>query len=81
MTKGDPYEQWKQARRWVEAPEDFADNVMAAVRAHEAQRRAIVFTLFAVLARSRSGRIALSSLAVLACAFRLSQVITVFMTQ
>jgi hypothetical protein len=66
----DGYEAWKLARSRAEAPPDFADRVMAAVRAHGVPRRSLL--------SSRLVRCALWLLAALALAVRVLAVLALF---
>jgi hypothetical protein len=80
MNPEELYERWKDQRRQVEAPGDFAARVMAAVEAAEAQSRGRSFltALLLALLSSRLGRISVCSLAAATCLMRLWHVVAIF---
>ena len=70
-THHDQYNEWKQARASVEAPEGFSDKVMSAVDRYENHRTLFLLGLFQLAANSRSTRIAAWSVTVLACLIKI----------
>jgi hypothetical protein len=77
MAHPDPYESWKQRRAGL-GPNNLADRVMAALRRHhEEQRQA--FTPRLHLLQSPAGRLAICSLAGVACLIRILQLVAPFL--
>jgi hypothetical protein len=83
MDQDDRYLLWKQRRAKADPPADFADKVMAAIpRPEQSRRDRLHFRAWLMaLLHSRTGKIGLCSLAVLACAFRVLQVFSVFIPE
>ena len=67
----DRYDEWRQARASVEAPDDLCDKVMTAVDGYERHRMLLLLGLLQLVARSRSTRIAVWSVTVLACLIKI----------
>ncbi len=80
MKPDDALSAWAKSRREGPVPEGFTDRVMSAVRT-EAVRRDRLTLLLALLARSRSARIAVVLLASAACASRIVGTLSVFFTR
>jgi hypothetical protein len=80
MSHDEVYHDWKSRRRQVEVPFGFADRVMSQVEAYEAKKkqRSLLEKMLLAMLSSRSGRIAISSLAAAACVGRLLHVIVIF---
>jgi hypothetical protein len=82
MEPDDRLEAWIERRARADVPENFADKVMAAVRESERlKRQGLFMRLMLALLSTRAGKVGLGALAVLACAFRMMQVIGVFFVQ
>ncbi|HEV3256143.1 MAG TPA: hypothetical protein VG013_04630 [Gemmataceae bacterium] len=82
MQHDDLYQSWKEGRAKADVPADFADRVMASVRAVERHKQPSAgrVLLLAVLS-SRLGRIGICTLACLACVFRMAQVVALFIAE
>ena len=74
------YEDWRRRRARSDVPADFSDRVMAAIEAQKARRRRASLLLAALLG-SRLSRLGLCSLAAATCAFRLWNVVAIFVAQ
>jgi hypothetical protein len=81
MDQDQHYQQWKQRRSAADVPADFVDKVMSAVQLHHQRRRSQWVVYLSALVTSRSGKIGLCALAILVCAFRVLQVLAVFVPE
>jgi len=79
MNQDELYEAWKQARARAEVPADFADRVLDAIRARQATPARRFLLVARALVFSRTGKVALCSLACVAYLVRALQVVGLFL--
>jgi hypothetical protein len=82
------YDDWRRRRRQGEAPPGFAERVMGAVEAAEADgrqrsrpERSPWHAMVAALVSSRLSKVAVCSLAAATCVLRLLHVVAIFVAQ
>jgi len=79
MRHDDLYQSWKEQRARAEVPADFADRVMASVRAlGRRKHQSVLRDLLVAVLSSRLGRVGICTLACIACVLRMVQVIALF---